>query len=245
MIWNSMLRAYIRNGQCRETLEVYSRMKDIGVLADDFSFPLVVRACAMMGNRNSCALLHCHALLMGFQDNLHVANELLAAYGKLGQMDIAHQLFDKMLLRNHISWNTMVSGFAFNNDYKGALEIFKKMELDGWEPNHVTWTSLLSSHARCGHHQETLILYNVMRRKGIKATAQSLAVVVSTCNDSNKGRELHGYVIKAGLENYSFTKNSLLCMYGRHGALQAAECLFSEIKRKSLESWNGKCKLIK
>ncbi|KAL7599904.1 hypothetical protein Lser_V15G25301 [Lactuca serriola] len=227
------------NGHCRETLEVYTRMRHLGVLADEFSFPLVVRSCAKMGNRYSCALVHCHALLTGFQDNPHVANELLAAYGRLGQMPLAHQLFDKMLVRKHISWNTMVSGFAFNNNSNAALEIFKRMELDGWETDLVTWTSLLSSHSRCGHHQETLRLYNVMRSKGIKATAESLTVAVSVCNDPNKGRELHGYVIKAGLENYSFAKNSLLCMYGRHGFLQAAECLFSEIETKSLESWNG------
>ncbi|CAI9286289.1 unnamed protein product [Lactuca saligna] len=239
IIWNSMLRANVMNGHCRETLEVYTRMRHLGVLADEFSFPLVVRACAKMGNRYSCALVHCHALRTGFHDNLHVANELLAAYGRLGQMALANQLFDEMLVRNHISWNTMVSGFAFNNNSNGALNIFQRMELDGWEPDLVTWTSLLSSHSRCGHHQETLRLYNVMRSKGIKATAESLAVVVSVCNDPNKGRELHGYVIRAGLENYSFAKNSLLCMYGRHSFLQAAECLFSEIETKSLESWNG------
>ncbi|CAI9286290.1 unnamed protein product [Lactuca saligna] len=119
-----MLRANVMNGHCRETLEVYTRMRHLGVLADEFSFLLVVRACAKMGNRYSCALVHCHALLTGFQDNLHVANELLAGYGRLGQMPLAQQLFDKMLVRNHISWNTTVSGFAFNNNSNGALEMF-------------------------------------------------------------------------------------------------------------------------
>ncbi|KAI3770340.1 hypothetical protein L6452_01468 [Arctium lappa] len=136
----------------------------------------------------------------------------------------------------------MVSSFSFNYDCEGALEMFKRMKLDGWEPNHVTWTSLLSSHARCDRHRETLRLYNVMRSEGIWPTAESLAVVISVCNNSDvfdKGRELHGYVVSAGFENYSFSKNSLLCMYGRHGVLEAAKDLFSEIKTKSLVSWNA------
>ncbi|KAI3803360.1 hypothetical protein L1987_31511 [Smallanthus sonchifolius] len=242
IIWNSMLRANVTNGECRETLRVYALMKNLGVLADEFTFPLILRACAMIGHRNSCNLVHCHALMTGFQDNIHVANELLVAYGKLGQMSVARQVFDKMTVRNYISWNTMVSGFAFNYDCDGARETFKRMELDGWDPNLVTWTSLLSSHARCGHYRETLRLYNVMRSKGINPTAESLAVAVSACNDSdllNKVKELHGYVATAGFEGYLFVKNSLLCAYGRHGVIEGAEKLFSEMRNKSLVSWNA------
>ncbi|KAJ0701526.1 putative tetratricopeptide-like helical domain superfamily [Helianthus annuus] len=242
IIWNSMLRANVTNGDCQEALRVYTQMRNFGTLADEFTFPLILRACAVMGQRKSCALVHCHALLMGFQDNLYVANELLAAYGKLGQMGVARQVFDEMIVRSCISWNTMVSGFAFNYDCDGAVEMFKRMEVDGWEPNLVTWTSLLSSHSRCGYYLETLRLYNVMRSKGSKSSAESLAVVVSACNDCNtfnKIKELHGYVVTVGFEDYLFVKNSLLCAYGRHGVLEAAEKLFTEIKNKSLVSWNA------
>ncbi|KAL8235291.1 hypothetical protein R6Q59_021391 [Mikania micrantha] len=240
--WNSMLRANVTNGECRESIWVYAQMRNLGVLADEFTFPLILRACGITGHLNLCALVHCHVLITGFQNNIHVANELLAAYGKLGQMCVANQVFDEMIVRNHISWNTMISGFALNYDCDHALEMFKSMELDGWEPNLVTWTSLLSSHARCGHYQETLRLYNVMRSKGVKSNAESLAVVVSACHDSDllhKVKELHGYVAMAGFENYLFVKNSLLCAYGRHGVLEAIEKLFSEIKIKSLVSWNA------
>ncbi|KAK9078359.1 hypothetical protein SSX86_002416 [Deinandra increscens subsp. villosa] len=244
IVWNSMLRANVTNGYSREALGVYSRMRDFGVSPDEFTFPLIVRACAMIGDRNLCFLVHCHVLIAGFEGNIHVANELLAAYGKLEEMGVARQVFDEMSVRNYISWNTMVSGFAFNCDCDRALETFKTMELDGWEPNSVTWTSLLSSFSRCGHYWETLRLYNVMRSKGVKVkpTAESLAVVVSACNDPdllNKVEEIHGYVATAGFEDYLFVKNSLLCAYGRYGVLEAAKKLFSEIQNKSLVSWNA------
>ncbi|KAK1416890.1 hypothetical protein QVD17_26009 [Tagetes erecta] len=243
IIWNTMLRANLTNGEYRKALRVYAQMMKFKILPDAFTFPLVVRACAAIGHLISCSLVHCHAVVTGFEDNIHVANELLAAYGKLGRMGVARQVFDKMPVRNYISWNTMVSGFAFNYDCDRALEIFKRMEGDGWEPNLVTWTSLLSSHARCGHYWETLRLYNLMRNKGVKSSAESIAVVVSACNDSdmlNKVKEVHGYVTTSGLEGYLFVKNSLLCAYGRHGGcLEAAEKLFSEVENKCLVSWNG------
>lgn len=243
IIWNTMLRANVTNGECRKALRVYAQMIKFKILPDAFTFPLVVRACATIGYLNSCSLVHCHAVVTGFEDNIYVGNELLAAYGKFGRMGVARQVFDKMPVRNYISWNTMVSGFAFNYDCDSALKIFKRMERDGWEPNVVTWTSLLSSHARCGQYWETMRLYNVMRNKGVNSSAESIAVVVSACNDSdmlNKVKEVHGYVTTSGFEGYLFVKNSLLCAYGRHGGcLEAAEKLFSEVENKCLVSWNG------
>ncbi|KAM7483847.1 hypothetical protein LguiB_008430 [Lonicera macranthoides] len=242
LLWNSILRATVTNGEYQETLGLYLRMKNFGVGADGFTFPLVVRACAMIGNRRLCKILHCHVLEMGFQNHLHVVNELLGLYGKLGRMDDARQLFDRMVVRSHISWNTMVSGFSLTCDSDGALQMFRRMELEGLEPNPVTWTSLLSSHARCGHCRETLELYGVMRGRGIGATAEALAVVISVSADSDefgRGEALHGYVVRGGFENYLFVKNSLICMYGKHGAVNDAEVLFSEMESKNIVTWNA------
>ncbi|KAL7175010.1 hypothetical protein ACSBR2_028751 [Camellia fascicularis] len=136
-----------------------------------------------------CKIVHSHALQMGFQYHLHVVNELLGVYGKIGEMGYARELFDRM-----------------------------SMELDGLEPNIVTWISMLSSHARCGRHEEMLHLYGVMRGKGIGTTAEALAVVVSFCAGSgalDKGEVIHGYVVKGGFENYLFVKN-LFVWYGMH-----------------------------
>ena len=242
IIWNSILRDNVTNNECYETIKIYKKMKFLGVLADGYSFPLVIRAFAKMGHFYLCDLVHCHVLVSGFRGFLDVGNELLAAYGRVGAMEFARKVFDEMCVRSCVSWNTMVSGFAWNWDCEGAREMVERMEGEGWEANDVTWTSLLSSYGRCGRYWETLRLYNVMRCKGVKASAESVSVVVSVCDDCdvfNKGRELHGYVVTVGFEDYSFAKNSLLGMYGKHGALEAAEKLFSEIGEKSLVSWNA------
>ncbi|KAL7207323.1 hypothetical protein ACSBR1_029308 [Camellia fascicularis] len=85
----------------------------------------------------------------------------------------------KLYLRTH-KLGVGADGFTFPL----VIRMFCQMELDGLEPNIVTWISMLSSHARCGRHEETLHLYGVMRGKGIGTTAEALAVVVSFCADS-------------------------------------------------------------
>ncbi|PON96152.1 Tetratricopeptide-like helical domain containing protein [Trema orientale] len=241
-LWNSIVRANVSNGFYEEALELYDKMLKLGVWADGFTFPLVIRACSFVGVLVLCKRIHSHALQMGFQNHLHVVNELLGMYGKLGRMNDASKVFDRMCMRSYVSWNTMVSGYAFNYDYDGASKTFRRMELEGFEANSVTWTSLLSSHARCGQHEETMELFSLMRSRGVVATAEALAVVLSACADlamADKGKMIHGYVVKGGFEDYSFAKNALICMYGKCRDPEHAQKLFLEMKTKNLVSWNA------
>ena len=242
LLWNSILRANVAHGYCEEALEIYSSMRKLGVSPDGFTFPLVIRASALMGRGNLCRSVHGHAVEMGFPWHLHVGNELMGMYGKIGRMDDARKVFDRMAVRTCVSWNTMVSGYALNYDCEGASEMFRMMGSAGLEPNLVTWTSLLSSHARCGRRVGTMELFGVMRRRGTGATGEALAVVLSVCVDLaafDAGRVIHGYVVKGGFENYLFVKNSLICLYGKHGNVNATQILFLEMETKNIVSWNA------
>ncbi|KAL5579489.1 hypothetical protein UlMin_011931 [Ulmus minor] len=242
LLWNSIVRANVTHRFYREALKLYDKMRRLGVLADGFTFPLVIRACSFSGSLILCKIIHNHVLQMGYQDHLHVVNELLGMYGKFGRMKDAYQLFDRTCVRSYVSWNTMLSGYAFNYDCDGATKMFRRMELEGFEPNPVSWTSMLSSHARCGRHEEAMELFGVMRLRGVGATAEALAVVLSVCADlaaANKGKMIHGFVIKGGFEDYLFAKNAVICMYGKCGDVEHAQKLFLEIKHKSLVSWNA------
>ncbi|KAJ8560105.1 hypothetical protein K7X08_004163 [Anisodus acutangulus] len=134
------------------------------------------------------------------------------------------------------------AGFSQNFDCDAAYRTFMLMETEGFEPNSVTWTSLLSSFARCRRHEDTWKLYVLMRKKEVEATAEAIAVVISVCvgdNAIDKCEIVHGYVIKGGFANNSIVINSLMCTYGKSGAVRQAECLFSGLHLKTIVSWNS------
>ncbi|XP_075497012.1 putative pentatricopeptide repeat-containing protein At1g17630 [Primulina tabacum] len=240
--WNSILRANISLSRYKETLKFYGRMRDLNIQPDGFGFPLIARACGMKGDIKLCRSVHCHVISIGFFNNVYVSNELLGMYGEIGQMDIASKLFDRMSVRNCVSWNIMVSGFTKNFDCSSAFEMFCRMEGESLQPNSVTWTSLLSSFARCSQNDKAWKFFVLMREKGINATAESIAVVISTCAELKvciKGEILHGYVITAGFENYVFVRNALISMYGKNNNVENAEYLFLGLKSKSIVSWNA------
>lgn len=218
-------------------------MIKFGFLPDGFTLPMIIRSCSFIGVVSLCRIVHCHVLELGYRNHVHVVNELLGMYGKIGRMEDACHVFDGMFVRTVLSWNVMVSGYAFNFDSIGAFRIFKRMEFEGFKPNCVTWTSLLSSHARCGLYNETMEFFQVMRRRGVEISAESVAVVLSVCGDMDGvqwGKEIHGYVIRGGYEDYLFLKNALIGTYGKkHEYVGDAHKIFSEIKNKNLVSWNA------
>ncbi|KAK9131190.1 hypothetical protein Sjap_011677 [Stephania japonica] len=242
LLWNSMLRANQSYGYFAESLRLYLQMRTLGIMPDEFTFPLVVRTCASMGNWDMCKLVHVHVLVSGFQFRVHVANELIGMFGKLGYMDHARKVFDRMQFRSCISWNSLISGFSKNYDLEGTINTFKWMELEGMEPNLVAWTSLLSAHARCGKCEDVLRLFCEMRLKRNGATAEAVAVALSVCADFYmiyEGIVIHGYVVTGGFQDYMFVNNSLICMYGKNGNIDDSSSLFRQMKTKNLITWNS------
>ncbi|CAL9061533.1 unnamed protein product [Musa banksii] len=244
LLWNSILRATLADGRPRDALSLYLRMRALGALPDGFTFPLAIRACSAVRNPRLCFSIHSHAACMGFQSHLHVANELILMYGNLGQMDAVRKVFDAMPSRNAFSWNNLISGYSLNCDCEAARDAFRQMESTGLEPNPVTWTALLSAHARCQQHGEVLAMFDEMRTRGVKSTAEAVAVALSVCPyvcsaALQKGKAIHGFAISCGFGGYPFVTNSLVCMYGKLGSREEATRLFHEMETRNLVSWNA------
>ncbi|KAL8471818.1 hypothetical protein ACS0TY_029159 [Phlomoides rotata] len=222
-----MLRAYISASSYEDALGLYSRMRRLNVHPDGF-FLLIIKSCTIRGDIRLCKIVHCHAIQMWLSNNLHVSNELVGMYGEFGQTEAALKVFDLMHLRSRVSWNVMISCFSKKYDCDGAYGMLCRMENEGWELNSVTWTSLISSFARCGYYDKTWKLYILMREKGIDATTELIVIVISACaGTSIRGEIVHSHVITGGFEKYIFVSNALISMYGRNGAVEKAEYMFS------------------
>ncbi|KAF3777170.1 putative pentatricopeptide repeat-containing protein [Nymphaea thermarum] len=240
--WNAILRANLKHGFFEEALELYERMRVCGVRPDGFTFPLVIRACTETGDVGVCRKVHEHVLELGFELHLHVANGLIGMYGKLGRMDVAGQLFDRMPQKNVFSWNTMMSGLALNFDCDGAAELFREMDSGKLKPNLITWTSLISSHAKCGRPQDVMDLFREMNSRSDGTNAEVVAVVLSVCTDAGsveKGKVVHGLAVKSGLESYCFVKSALISVYGKCGEVDNAYRLFLDMDQKDIITWNS------
>ncbi|CAN1218128.1 Putative pentatricopeptide repeat-containing protein At1g17630 [Linum perenne] len=226
-------------------------MRNMGNFGDGFTFPLVIRACKYLGSSSSklCQVVHCHALEAGFQNHLHVSNELIGMYSKLGRMGDARKVFDRMSVRTTLSWNMMVSGSSFNCDGAGALEIFRRMESEEgsqmMRANLVSWTAVISGFASNGRGEEALYLFRQMQCANVMSNPITACSILSVCAELsalNLGKEIHGYTIRSFMSNNIPVQNGLIDMYTKCGSLREGHLVFEKLERKDLISWNSMIK---
>ncbi|XP_065874527.1 putative pentatricopeptide repeat-containing protein At5g08490 isoform X2 [Euphorbia lathyris] len=129
----------------------------------------------------------------------------------------------------------------------GALSDCVKLfgEVGNYDHDPVFWNILLSGYAGSRHHDaETLTLFNKMRVvTEVKPTSVTAAIILPVCarmGDTCVGKNMHGFLIKSGMETHTLVGNALVSMYAKCGLVHKdAYAAFSSITDKDVISWNA------
>lgn len=76
-------------------------------------------------------------------------NALINQYYKIGQLRVAHKLFECMgHTRNFVTLKTLMCGYLHQRGFGIVISLFREMEIENIKPTKVTMSTLLSV---CGH----------------------------------------------------------------------------------------------
>lgn len=85
------------------------------------------------------------------QRDVVVWNAMVAGYVRHGELESARVLFEQMPERNVISWTAVIAGYAQMNRAAEAIEIFRRMQLEGGvDPDEIALLAALSACAQLG-----------------------------------------------------------------------------------------------
>ncbi|MBA0593182.1 pentatricopeptide repeat-containing protein At4g25270, chloroplastic [Gossypium raimondii] len=143
--WNSLISGYAELGQYEDALALYFQMEEEGVEPDRFTFPRALKACAGIGSIHVGQAVHRDVVRKGFGNDLFVLNALIDMYAKCGDIVKARRVFDSIACKDNISWNSMLTGYIRQGLLAGALQVFRGMIQEGFEPDSVTISTILSS----------------------------------------------------------------------------------------------------
>uniref|UniRef100_A0A0E0FLG0 DYW domain-containing protein n=1 Tax=Oryza nivara TaxID=4536 RepID=A0A0E0FLG0_ORYNI len=167
--WNGLMSAYVKNDQCGDAIQVFGEMVWSGIQPTEFGFSCVVNACT--GSRNIEAGRQVHAMVvrMGYDKDVFTANALVDMYVKMGRVDIASVIFEKMPDSDVVSWNALISGCVLNGHDHRAIELLLQMKSSRLVPNVFTLSSILKACAGTGAFDLGRQIHGFM----IKANADS------------------------------------------------------------------------
>lgn len=100
-----------------------------------------LKASAKLGFLQQGKQLHAHVIKLGLYSKLSLQNQILHFYVKCKEFDDTEKLLDEMLVRNIVTWNTMICGIV---DCGCNFRLyFRRMLLDNVSLDHITLNGLL------------------------------------------------------------------------------------------------------
>ncbi|KAF7838290.1 putative pentatricopeptide repeat-containing protein [Senna tora] len=111
-----------------------------------------------------------------------------------------------------------------------------------FQPDLVTWSALIAGYSQTGDYVRALLFFRKLHMEGKKAdTVLISSVLASIAQLANVGlgREIHGYVLRHGLESDVMVSSALVDMYSKCGFLHLGISVFESMTKQNVISYNS------
>jgi pentatricopeptide repeat protein len=232
--WTAMIVGYTQRGNPSEALKLFMDEKCVEILPNSVTAASVLSACAQLGNLNLGRSVHGLGIKLGLGDPT-VRNALIDMYAKCHLIRDARYIFETVVFKDVITWNSIISGYSQVGSVYEAIELFHQMRSDSISPDAVTLVSVLSACASLS----ALGVGSSLHAFSIKEGLLSSSVYVGTallnfyakCGDVKSAR----IVFDGMAEKNPITWSAMIGGYGMQGDGSGSLALFSDMLKKNLE----------
>ena len=236
-IYNTIMRGYLQYQLPRNCIHLYSQMLQDSVEPNRFTFPSVIRACCNDNAIEEGKQVHAHVVKFGFEADGFSQNNLIYMYVNFQSLVKARRVFDKMHVRDVVSWTSLITGYSQWGFLDEAFEVFELMP----ERNSVSWNAMIAGYVQSNRFHEAFTLFDRMRAEKVVLDKFVAASMLSACTGLGaleQGKWIHGYIKRSGIELDSKLATTIIDMYCKCGSLEKAFEVFNGLPHKGISSWN-------
>ncbi|KDP30372.1 hypothetical protein JCGZ_17101 [Jatropha curcas] len=152
--FNTMIRGYVLDDYNMENaVFVYYEMLEKGVQSDNFTYPSLLKACALLRAIEEGMQIHGHTIKLGLERDLYVQSSLINMYGKCRKIKLSYAVFEQMNPKGIASWSAIIAAHTNLGMWCECFQLFKKMMMSGekgssYRPEESILVSMLSA---CTH----------------------------------------------------------------------------------------------
>ncbi|KAJ3681367.1 hypothetical protein LUZ60_015856 [Juncus effusus] len=165
--FSSLISCYSKNQLHRNAFITFRAMRARGVSFNEFTVPTLIKSCTNSKNILMGAQIHAMAIISSLDQDVFVTNALITMYASFGLLNLSKKLFDDIShKRNIVSWNGLLTGYARNEKYEEALNLFTRMVMEGIEPNEFGFSCVVNSCTELGHLKTGQEIHGFLTRLG-------------------------------------------------------------------------------
>ncbi|GAB2277405.1 hypothetical protein Dimus_012110 [Dionaea muscipula] len=242
--WNLLMSWLAKNGRDTEALELFHEMKADGFRPDAATVVTMLPVCARLGAVDVGKWLVLYAAEFSnhlFLEFITVGNSIVNFYCKCGDLVSAERIFRDMPQKNVTSWNTMISGLAFNGKAELGIDLFDQMVNTGVvTPDDSSFVAVLTCCAHGKLLQRGRDYFDSMTRKYgglLRPKLEHYGCMVDLLGRVGCLAEAYELIKTMPMRPNATLWGSLLSASRTHGDVEAAECAIKELIH--LEPWNS------
>ncbi|XP_038887152.1 putative pentatricopeptide repeat-containing protein At3g18840 [Benincasa hispida] len=235
--WNTMISGFVQNGYEQESLKLFVRMADETVGWNEHTFASVLSACSNLRSLKYGKEVHAYVLKNGLIVNPFIGSGLVDVYCKCNNMRYAESVNSELRMRNVYSITSMIVGYSSQGNMAEARKLFDSLD----EKNSVVWTALFSGYVKLQQCEAVFELLTEYRKEATVPDVLILLSIIGACAIQAAlapGKQIHGYIVRAGIKLDTKLTSSLVDMYSKCGSIIYAERIFREVTDKDSIIYN-------
>lgn len=237
--WTATICGLVQNGLAFQGMKLFLRMLKFRIMPNAVTFTTLIRACGDLCDFELGMSILSLIVKVGFEDELAVSNSLISFNLRLGEIELARQIFDRMEEKDVVSWTAILDMYVEMDNLEEARRIFDDMP----ERNEVSWSAMIARYSQSGYPEEAVLLFLQMVRSGVKPSTSCFSSAISACASLlalQSGRNIHGQVIKNGIQEDLFVSSSLVDLYCKCGNTEDGRRVFEySAMQKNVVCWNS------
>ncbi|KAI5083711.1 hypothetical protein GOP47_0003454 [Adiantum capillus-veneris] len=179
--WNALIGGHVKHGLADEALLLFEDMQCLeGVLPDVVTYICSLQACGIARTTNQGRAIHREVVKRGYERVSFIGNSLVDMYAKCAELQEA-----KALVRDVISWTSLMTGYWEQGLGGEALQCIEEMRLEGVSPDAITFVCSLKACISAQSINEGQKLHAEVVKEGFEedpVIASNLADLYSLCD---------------------------------------------------------------
>lgn len=228
--WGCTIRFLSQHGRFKEAFSLYVQLRKLGLCPSTHAISSTLKGCAKIEDKVGGISIHAQVYRYGFCGCVYVQTALIDLYSKVGDMKMAQKVFDDIIQKNIVSWNSILFGHLKSGNLVEAHKVFDEIP----EKDVISWNSILSGYARVGKMDLACSFFHRMPERNLVSWNAIISGFVDRGN-IEVARTFFDTMPKRN--NVSWI--TMISGYSKDGDVKSARELFDRIYEKDQFSYNA------
>lgn len=130
--WTTMISVCVKSEQFQEAVDLFCALarRRISALFDGFMLGSVLTALGNLGKERVRQGKEAHAkvVVSGLEGNVVVESSVVDMYAKCGLIGDSRKVFDRMRVKNAVSWCALLNGYCQSGEHQEVINLFSAMD---------------------------------------------------------------------------------------------------------------------